>query len=86
MEYTDKQRDENVLSNLGRETVRIVCDKKDYRDIIENTKLSKMFDLSEIDWGLCEEFSISNEIKNVSTNDHRKRMELTKEETKNVNI
>ena len=28
----------------------------------------------------------SNEIKNVSTNDHRKRMELTKEETKNVTI
>ena len=28
----------------------------------------------------------SSEIKNVSTNDHRKRMELTKEVTKNVNI
>jgi transcription initiation factor TFIID subunit TAF12 len=28
----------------------------------------------------------TNEIKNISTNDHKKRLELTKEETKNVNI
>ena len=27
-----------------------------------------------------------NSIKNTSTNDHKKRLELTKEETKNVNI
>ena len=27
-----------------------------------------------------------NSTKNISTNDHKKRLELTKEETKNVNI
>jgi transcription initiation factor TFIID subunit TAF12 len=44
-------------------------------DIFEPNKYTKR--LSQIK---------TNEIKNISTNDHKKRLELTKEETKNVNI
>ena len=48
---------------------------KDNFDIYEPSKYSKNYDLIK-----------GNNIKNISTNDHKKRLELTKEETKNVNL
>ena len=48
---------------------------KDNFDIYEPSKYTKNYDLIK-----------GNNIKNISTNDHKKRLELTKEETKNANI
>ena len=48
---------------------------KDNFDIYEPSKYTKHYDLIK-----------GNNIKNISTNDHKKRLELTKEETKNVNL
>ena len=48
---------------------------KDNFDIYEPSKYTKNYDLIK-----------GNNIKNISTNDHKKRLELTKEETKNVNL
>ena len=48
---------------------------KDNFDIYEPSKYTKNYDLIK-----------GNNIKNISTNDHKKRLELSKEETKNVNL
>ena len=48
---------------------------KENFDIYEPSKYTKHYDLIK-----------GNNIRNISTNDHKKRLELTKEETKNANI
>ena len=48
---------------------------KDNFDIYEPSKYTKHYDLIK-----------GNNIKNISTNEHKKRLELTIEETKNVNL
>lgn len=63
-EYIDKQRDENCLKHLGEETIRI-SDEGDIKENILNSKLNKLFDLSNIDWDKCEEFALKNIVKEV---------------------
>lgn len=60
----DKQRDENCLKYLGEETIRI-SDEGDVKENILNSKLSEEFDLSKVDWNKCEEYAMSNLVKNV---------------------
>lgn len=62
--YVDKQRDENCLKYLGEETIRI-SDEGDVKENILNSKLNTLFDLSTIDWNKCEEFALSNLVKEV---------------------
>lgn len=63
-EYIDKQRDENCLKYLGEETIRI-SDEGDIRENILNSKLGILFDLENIDWNKCEEFALTNKVKEV---------------------
>lgn len=64
-ESIDKQRDDNCLKYLGEETIRI-SDEGDIKANILNSRLSKEFNLSNIDWSKCEEFAInSNKVKEV---------------------
>ena len=58
------------------DVIRIDCVKSEMdliRNNILNSKLSKIFDLSKIDWLKCEEFALSNLVKiacNYKNNDH----------------
>ena len=52
------------------EVIRIDCDYKNYdrfkyikQNILDDKGLNKLFDLSIIDWNKCEEFALSNRVK-----------------------
>lgn len=64
-EYIDFTKDTLALEN-GYEVIRIDCEKSELEFIkqnILNSKLSEIFDLSIIDWLKCEEFALSNRVK-----------------------
>ena len=59
--YKDKLAKEHNI-----EIIRIDCKKSDLeyiKDKILNSKLNKLFDLSEVNWLKCEEFALSNLVK-----------------------
>lgn len=63
----DNWKDEQHLLH-GVETIRINCFESDMdfiKNNILNSKLSKLFDLSQIDWNKCEEFALKNIVKEV---------------------
>lgn len=64
-EYIDFTKDKLALEN-GYEVIRIDCRKSELewiKNSIINSKLNGMFDLSIIDWLKCEEFALSNRVK-----------------------
>jgi hypothetical protein len=68
----DDYKDEQAKLH-GIEVIRIDCDYKSVearfnfikQNILNNKKLNKLFDLSNIKWDKCEEFALSNLIKKV---------------------
>lgn len=62
-QYLDYMKDRLAEEN-GYEVVRI-SDKGDFKENILNSKLSIFFDLNNINWQECEEFTFKNIIKEV---------------------
>lgn len=62
-QYIDRIKDRLAEEN-GYEVIRI-SDEGDIRENILNSKLNELFDLSNIDWLKCEEFALSNLVKEV---------------------
>ena len=62
-QYIDKSKDYVALKN-GYEVVRI-SDVGDFKENIINSKLNEIFDLSNIDWTLCKEYSMKNIYKEI---------------------
>lgn len=63
--FIDDEKDRLAKDN-GTEVIRIDCEFSDIELIknnILNSKLSHIFDLSNIDWQKCEEFALSNLVK-----------------------
>ena len=63
--YIDDEKDRLAKEN-GYEVVRIDCEKSEVEFIkqnIINSRLNNIFDLSKIDWKQCEEFALSNRVK-----------------------
>ena len=63
-EYIDNMKDELAKEN-GYKVIRIPYGDGDFKGNILNSELSYIFDLSNIDWLKCEEFSLSSLIKKV---------------------
>lgn len=64
-EYIDFTKDKLANDN-GFEVIRIDCGKSKLEFIKQNilsSKLNELFDLSQIDWQKCEEFALSNRVK-----------------------
>lgn len=64
----DKLKEQLALQNKIDNYIILDCRNSDLNWIeqsIINSKLSEMFDLSNIDWIKCEEFALSNQIKRV---------------------
>ena len=63
--YIDNMKDKLALEN-GYEVIRINCKESNLKFIkqsILNSKLNELFNLSIIDWLKCEEFALSNRVK-----------------------
>ena len=63
--YIDNMKDKLAKEN-GYEVIRIDCEKSNLNYIkqnILNSKLNEIFDLSRTDWKQCEEFALSNRVK-----------------------
>lgn len=63
--YIDNGKDRLALEN-GYEVIRIDCAKSELEYIKQNilkSKLSELLDLSNIDWLKCDEFALSNRVK-----------------------
>jgi hypothetical protein len=69
----DKLKKQLALDNGIKEENYIVIDAResnlewirDNENGILNSKLSKLFDLNKIDWNKCEEFALSNRVKEI---------------------
>ena len=64
-EYIDNMKDKSALKN-GYEVIRIDCRYSELRFIkqnILNSRLSKILNLNDINWFKCEEFALSNRVK-----------------------
>jgi len=92
--YKDKMAQDNNI-----EVIRIDCEISDFNYIksnIMNSKLSNIFDLTNIDWLKCQEFALSNLVKmacdykkdnpNLSTTDIGKLMNLNNQTIRNYLI
>lgn len=60
--YIDNEKDR--LANKNGYTVIRISDE-DIKASILNSELSKLFDLSKVDWSKCEEFALKNLVKEV---------------------
>lgn len=63
--YIDFAKDKLALEN-GYKVIRIDCKESNLEFIkqnIINSKLNELFDLSKVDWNECEEFALSNRVK-----------------------
>ena len=63
--FIDEEKDLKAKEH-GIEVIRIDCEKSELefiKDNILSSKLSKLFDLSKIDWLKCEEYALSNRAK-----------------------
>lgn len=63
--YIDNMKDKLALENSYK-VIRIDCKKSELEYIkqnILNSKLNKIFNLNNIDWIKCEEFALSNRVK-----------------------
>ena len=88
---------EKYLSEMAGNYINVVLESS---CILAKHKNSDKVDIIDIASAINDNFGIYepslytaninemniNSTKNISTNDHKKRLELTKEETKNVNI
>ena len=66
-EYIDNMKDKLALEN-GYKVIRIDCKKSESAYIkqnILNSKLNKIFNLNNINWLECEEFALSNRVKEI---------------------
>lgn len=64
----DRIKEETALVNGVDKYIIIDCRKSDMewiKNSILNSELSKLFDLSTVDWNKCEEFALSNLVKEV---------------------
>lgn len=62
-EYIDNIKD--IMAKENGYTVIRISDEDDLRGSVLKSDLSKMLDLSKIDWVKCEEFALSNLVKEV---------------------
>ena len=63
--YIDNMKDKLALQN-GYEVIRVDCCKSELEFIKQNilkSKLNELFNLTKVDWNKCEEFALSNRIK-----------------------
>ena len=63
--HIDNYKD-RLANDNGYEVIRIDCEKSELEYIKQNilqSNLSQLFDLSKIDWVKCEEFALSNRVK-----------------------
>lgn len=64
----DKYKRDVALDNKVSEYIEIDCRESDIdwiKNSILNSKLNDIFDMSKIDWTTCEEFALSNLVKEV---------------------
>lgn len=76
--YIDNIKDELAKEN-GYKIVRLDYEIGDFKENIIKSPLSKLFNLTKIDWDECEAFSLSNLVKSVCDRwNNKKEFETTK--------
>lgn len=79
--YIDAMKDELANKN-GYKIIRIPYETADFKEMILNSDLIRIADLSKIDWLKCEKFALRNLIKEVcnyyKNNEHKTTIDIGK--------
>ena len=69
-QLADDEKDK-LANEHDIEVIRIDCYPSEFeyirQNVLQNSTLSKIFDLSSINWNKCDEFALSNRVKEAWT-------------------